>query len=520
MPPKHSRLAGTGRSKHSQAGIEPVLPSRNLGLPTREQHEVVMEDYIQSLSIRKREKALISQKMFDDIWDVLQDPLHAKIRSPQFRFWVRKMFKLSPSETCPSASDGDADVILVITHERRPVAVKEQLYDILSYYHTLGGHGGRDKTMAEVKQHYSWVPKELVARFVKVCPTCTFKKTGAVPSHPAANCSPVKAPLAEARAVHYSASDHFDTETISSSSSQAASLASEDVPPVDLTAAPAPLASTPLVNITLASLLESRILPAPVVSPMLRSPPLGSPSLSADPRKWLADLTSQPGPNSAGTSHKFPPLLLRRTGTENDALPLRKPSTRITLPPLMKALSEDMADPDVPRPAFNVPSDLEIPARMPSRNILDMDVDMEDVSSGLLYPNDYTDGEYSNIDPALLGEALPVVNTYDSTESKPERCLSAVLPGLTRSPAPQQSVVFPVDFDYRVPAMQRSVSKDSVSSAGSVDSIESVVSQDQVASAGVQECVLNASAKNIDGLQQSSSYDPQDWESTYCLDDV
>jgi hypothetical protein len=42
--------------------------------------------------------------MFDDIWDVLVNP-DALIMSPQFRFWVRKMFTLVvPSPTSPAFS--------------------------------------------------------------------------------------------------------------------------------------------------------------------------------------------------------------------------------------------------------------------------------------------------------------------------------------------------------------------------------------------------------------------------------
>ncbi|KAI6041753.1 hypothetical protein EDC04DRAFT_1200348 [Pisolithus marmoratus] len=54
----------------------------------------------------------------------------------------------------------------------------EQLYEVLCYCHGLTQHGGRDKTCAAVREHYSWVPKELVAQFVKGCPTCLMKRAG------------------------------------------------------------------------------------------------------------------------------------------------------------------------------------------------------------------------------------------------------------------------------------------------------------------------------------------------------
>jgi hypothetical protein len=42
----------------------------------------------------------------------------------------------------------------------------------------MARHGGRDKTCATLRLHYSWVPKELTAKFVKACPTCTLKRSG------------------------------------------------------------------------------------------------------------------------------------------------------------------------------------------------------------------------------------------------------------------------------------------------------------------------------------------------------
>ncbi|KAI0697754.1 hypothetical protein BC835DRAFT_1237579, partial [Cytidiella melzeri] len=149
-----------------------------LGLPSRSDFDAVTEAYIYSLSIRKQEKALVTQELFDDVWDVLHHTYSSKrkvVRSPQFRFWVRKMFTLSSLP--PHGGDGDLKPSIVL-HEGRPVALKSQLYDIIGHCHQLCQHGGRDRTTAAVKSMYSWVPKELVAKYVKICPTCHMKKTG------------------------------------------------------------------------------------------------------------------------------------------------------------------------------------------------------------------------------------------------------------------------------------------------------------------------------------------------------
>lgn len=196
--------------------VDPDTPPDHPGLPTYAEYKRIEAGYLHSLSPRKRDKALITQAMFDKIWDVLHQPEACTIETPQFRFWVRKMFSLSRpvcvggtgAETgtgigmggtyadLDSESDAEgtgleleramgieadtsADVFsAVVLHENRPVAIMEQLYELFCYCHVRAGHGGRDKTCAVIRQHYSWVPKELTAQFVKACPTCVLKRSG------------------------------------------------------------------------------------------------------------------------------------------------------------------------------------------------------------------------------------------------------------------------------------------------------------------------------------------------------
>jgi len=154
-------------------------------MPTKQQYEALEQEYIASLNPRKRDKALLCQSMFDMIWEVLHEPTAARVGTPQFRWWVRKMFVLSyPSGALTDAElasiGGDPETraeLPVVLHQDRPVALKEQIYEILCYCHHLSNHGGRDRTTAAVREHYSWIPKDLIARFVKVCPTCIYKKT-------------------------------------------------------------------------------------------------------------------------------------------------------------------------------------------------------------------------------------------------------------------------------------------------------------------------------------------------------
>jgi len=47
----------------------------------------------------------------------------------------------------------------------------------LTSSHGQAQHGGRDKTSAQVRKYFSWVPKELIARFVRNCPSCTLRRS-------------------------------------------------------------------------------------------------------------------------------------------------------------------------------------------------------------------------------------------------------------------------------------------------------------------------------------------------------
>lgn len=114
------------------------------GFPTAAQFNDMVNEYLGSLSIKKRAKALLTQQMYDDILQVLLHPTETKTGSAQFRFWAKKMFKLVSTQ-----------VAHIVIHENKPVAVKEQLYDVLVQCHGQANHGGRDKTAAQVRHPLS-----------------------------------------------------------------------------------------------------------------------------------------------------------------------------------------------------------------------------------------------------------------------------------------------------------------------------------------------------------------------------
>ncbi|GAA6063531.1 hypothetical protein JCM10212_006704 [Sporobolomyces blumeae] len=137
----------------------------NDGFPSELQFREQMEDYLGGLNPKKRAKALMSREMYATILAVLLEPHSTAHATAQFRFWAKRMFRLV---TTPHAN--------LVAHENRPVAVKDQIYHILVGCHGDTNHSGRDKTSAQVRRYYSWLPKELVSRFVKMCPTCIHKR--------------------------------------------------------------------------------------------------------------------------------------------------------------------------------------------------------------------------------------------------------------------------------------------------------------------------------------------------------
>lgn len=141
------------------------------GFPSEADFEMILAEYMEGLNPKKREKALMSQTMYDDILTILAEPGNTQESTAQFRFWAKKMFRLVVTAHAQ-----------VVTHENRPVAVREQIYDVLVQCHNQCSHGGRDKTSNQVRRFYSWIPKELIARFVKACPFCQHRRMARVSS--------------------------------------------------------------------------------------------------------------------------------------------------------------------------------------------------------------------------------------------------------------------------------------------------------------------------------------------------
>lgn len=340
-------------------------PMSNLGMPSRVQYNCIEEDYLKSLHIRKREKALLNQALFDKIWDVLHDPQSILVGTPQFRWWVRKMFVLSYTRSTLSSvethtvEDYSADSVPVVLHENRPVALKDQIYDVLCYCHDLAKHGGRDKTTAVVREHYSWIPKELIAQFVKACPTCVYKKTGNVDLALAMNTTeglPGADACNEPSQILSMPSEEQSQRRVTTHcvSLRVSDLISRDSasPSRDLTQY-WPTTSGPLHS-------PAPVHPMPPLQSWMDTALYNTQDTSSHASEGSSTLVS--GTTAASGYYKFtyelPPM--RKHGSDNasyDHAGLRLQGRGVTLPPITKMLSEGAVSKDklVLRPTLNVP---------------------------------------------------------------------------------------------------------------------------------------------------------------------
>ncbi|KAJ5967158.1 hypothetical protein N7501_003406 [Penicillium viridicatum] len=72
---------------------EDIVPALS-GFPDVKEFDQLMQNYIEDLSKQKQDKALIHAERARNIRTVLIDPKETAVESAQFRFWVKKMFKL------------------------------------------------------------------------------------------------------------------------------------------------------------------------------------------------------------------------------------------------------------------------------------------------------------------------------------------------------------------------------------------------------------------------------------------
>ncbi|GAA5971422.1 hypothetical protein JCM8115_000208 [Rhodotorula mucilaginosa] len=148
---------------------EPPVPvqAEDGSLPARSEFAAGLDAYVHSLHPIKRNKALMPRELYSLIIDILRKPQDTTVGDPQLRFWVRQRFQLmnGPDDRCCAL------------HEGKRVVLRDEIYDVVARAHTEAQHGGRDKTYNVLKRDWSYVPKETVATFIRLCSVCNGKRT-------------------------------------------------------------------------------------------------------------------------------------------------------------------------------------------------------------------------------------------------------------------------------------------------------------------------------------------------------
>ncbi|KAL5355464.1 hypothetical protein BJX96DRAFT_161745 [Aspergillus floccosus] len=151
---------------------EPVVPPLD-GFPNVREFDQLMKSYVEDLSIKKQDKALIHAKRARNIRAVLLDPKDTAVESAQFRFWVKKMFKLQTVGT------GNSEVLHQDDLPRRKARGRTPTMPTWRKGQDISpGPSDIFMVCGNPVLERSMVPKELISRFVKICPTCQVRRGG------------------------------------------------------------------------------------------------------------------------------------------------------------------------------------------------------------------------------------------------------------------------------------------------------------------------------------------------------
>ncbi|GAA5874844.1 hypothetical protein JCM8547_005256 [Rhodosporidiobolus lusitaniae] len=158
-------LAASGSSSSSQvpcaAANSTASTAGDPSLPDKARFEEYLDWHLrENLHKDKQEKHFMDRKMRDDIIYCLKNPGDTSVGTAQFRFWAKRTCKL------------DANGAVIKIRKGTPAALKDDIHEILCRAHVDAKHGGRDKTHKVVKSRWSWIPKEHVGIFGRMCPTC------------------------------------------------------------------------------------------------------------------------------------------------------------------------------------------------------------------------------------------------------------------------------------------------------------------------------------------------------------
>ncbi|CAF3991555.1 unnamed protein product, partial [Rotaria sp. Silwood2] len=119
-------------------------------------HEMIfykkLDEYINSLHEKYREKCVIKQRVYNDILQCLLLPkgTASESCSSKFVYWAKSHFNL--------VKIAGNDIVTCVK-SKKPLCVYEAFHKIIFEAHIAVSHGGREKTYSEISSQYSWLPR-------------------------------------------------------------------------------------------------------------------------------------------------------------------------------------------------------------------------------------------------------------------------------------------------------------------------------------------------------------------------
>jgi hypothetical protein len=149
--------------------------------------DIMVQTYIDSLNEKFKEKAFINEAAYKDIIKLLSPESNDKsMHNSHWRSWARNNFILKlvgndyivckiPNNRTKEAMEKKQSEIISL-----PILIKEKMWKEFCVIHVSLGHAGISNTYSELKNKWSNVKQDLVAKFISKCITCSLHKSSAV----------------------------------------------------------------------------------------------------------------------------------------------------------------------------------------------------------------------------------------------------------------------------------------------------------------------------------------------------
>ena len=135
----------------------------------RKTFDDIINQYIQSLSECKRDKALINLNLLNKIKSTLRNSSNANDIDKKTQTWAKKRFRLE--EITPG------DFRVIVKDNNNPVLIVEKMYEVLCHTHSeVNQHAGQKQLWKSIKDKWGWVKQGIIGQYVNNCTVCAVRK--------------------------------------------------------------------------------------------------------------------------------------------------------------------------------------------------------------------------------------------------------------------------------------------------------------------------------------------------------